>query len=225
MNTASKTTKRPPQKTGTDIIKPRSISSHATPTKQSIVTPRPKYNVQHYSPLKQPGNSPYLRQMAHTKIDTSKPAIKTNMPVTTRKISSASSARNISGANNKPVSTPKAVSAENIAAACTDNKQQHQQPAVKLDPKKAEPSPSKLNKDKLKHSEIHNRIQKQRQEMLLLKQKNLNEFRNQLKIEHEKSTKHALNESFTKYVDPDYKPETSQAILTCKILFKFVVND
>jgi len=83
-----------------------------------------------------------------------------------------------------------------------------------LTQKKAEPSPSKLNKEKLKHSEIHNRIQKQRQEMLLLKQKNLNEFRNQLKIEHEKTTKHALNESFTKYVDPDYKPTIQPAIYT-----------
>ena len=37
----------------------------------------------------------------------------------------------------------------------------------------------------IKHSEIHSRIQKQRQEMLLSKQKSLNEFKNQLRLQEE----------------------------------------
>lgn len=43
--------------------------------------------------------------------------------------------------------------------------------------------------NQMKHSEIHSRIQKQRQEMLLCKQKSLNEFKNQLRIKHEEEKK------------------------------------
>lgn len=56
----------------------------------------------------------------------------------------------------------------------------------------------------LKHSEIHSRIQKQRQEMLLSKQKSLNEFKNQLRIKQEEA----------KRVDA-YKKQKINRNLTC----------
>ena len=78
---------------------------------------------------------------------------------------------------------------------------------MKITPKKSEGliiQPKQV-REQLKHSEIHSKIQKQRQEMLLMKQKNLNEFRNQLKLEHEKSHRHLVNESFTKSLDTNVK--------------------
>ena len=91
--------------------------------------------------------------------------------------------------------------------------------------KKSEASLNSLKTSKdqqLKHSEIHSKIQRQRQEMLLVKQKNLNEFRNQLKLEHERSRHYhaAQNESNIELEDECrvvLKQKTT-ATFTCKIM-------
>lgn len=173
-------------KTESELNKPKLISNQQTPNKQTIS--KPKYNAQHYSPLKQSTNSPYLRQISQSKINTSKQNGK-NAPTSAWK----STTKTQGFASTKTITPKKAISHGNVAEQVNNDEKE------KIDFKKSESCLKEVSKDQLKHSEIHSRIQKQRQEMLLMKQKNLKEFRNQLKLEHEKSQRHALNESFTKY--------------------------
>ena len=72
-----------------------------TPNKEVTTTPKPKYNPQHYSPLKVPGNSPYLRQISHTKIDTSKPSIKPTSSISTTNTAIVNTRKTSLYSNNK----------------------------------------------------------------------------------------------------------------------------
>lgn len=194
---------------------------YSTPTK-------PKYNPQHYSPHRQSiASSPYLRQMSNTKIDTSKPSIKTSLPISSRKTTAKTTTtlgatKTVS--SNKPstkvVAAPTSTVSNGINKA-TINKTQAEAttPASGL-------SPAAVNKQHLKHSEIHSKIQKQRQEMLLNKQRNFNEFRNQLKLEQERSQsmhhleQHQEEEQKNVNSEPVRKvgdqPKATKVVYTCE---------
>lgn len=180
-------------------------SAQSTPTKPNLLQQnKPKYNATNYSPLKQTNNSPYLRQISSSRTDVSKPKVQASM--LTRKCSVP---RSDGLSSTKTLSSNKAISTDNISEQRVENN-------LKNTPREVKKSEASLKATKeLKHSEIHSKIQRQRQEMLLTKQKNLNEFRNQLKLEHERSQlrTHALNESFTKDKIPKSSP-----IFTCKLL-------
>ena len=76
------------------------------------------------------------------------------------------------------------------------------------------------HKQHLKHSEIHSKIQKQRQEMLLNRQRNFDEFRNQLKMEQEKlQTKEQLAIESTKMAA---SIRTIRPVYSCETLFLIV---
>jgi len=73
------------------------------------------------------------------------------------------------------------------------------------------------HKQHLKHSEIHSKIQKQRQEMLLNRQRNFDEFRNQLKMEQDKlQTKEQLAIESTKMAA---SIRTIRPVYSCETLF------
>ena len=173
---------------------PRQISRINDPINTTSSKPKPKYNPQHYSP-KVP--SPYLNK---TEAIVSK-QVKPN---------------NIFTVNpNKLASQIPAMGKGNILRATTVISSDHTEDESKLNKEKT-PSVietnglnklfnsnlNKLNKDKLKHSEIKSRIESQRKEMILSKQKNLTELKNQLRIQdelikkvklHDVNSHHSLN--------------------------------
>ena len=186
-------------KTDNDIVKLKSSPNVAVATKH-------KFNVQQYSPLK---NSVSLKQINQNnmKVDVAKPANKPVVSVLPRKLIPTS--KNLTKQSSKTLNE-----SEDEKSLEHKSKQQTLKPAASP-VKQVHEAPgkcTKLTKEQLKHSEIHSRIQKQRQEMLLSKQKSLNEFRNQLKLKHEQSIKHALNESFTK----TSSELLAKKIFTCK---------
>lgn len=209
---------------------------YSTPTKPAVGSSsitKPKYNPQHYSPHKQSiASSPYLRQMSNTKIDTSKPSIKTSLPISARKTTTLGATKTAS--SSKPttkVAAPTSTASNGINKATINKTQSTAQaeatPASGL-------SPAAVNKQHLKHSEIHSKIQKQRQEMLLNKQRNFNEFRNQLKLEQERSQsmhhlqQHQEEEQANVISEPVRKvedqPKAAKVVYTCKS-WLFLIGD
>ncbi len=175
-------------------IKPK-LANALTPTKF-----KSKYNPKNYSPLtKQTSAGSYISQVNYSKTEISD----SGSLVASRKTSNVV----------KP-----ACLFDKTRSISTDKVNSSDLPkSMNNEVENCEVSLAKLNKDQLKHSEIHSKIQKQRQEMLLNKQRNLNEFRNQLKLEHEKSLQQRQNnypnESFTK-VNKDIK--LSKKKISCK---------
>ena len=164
--------------------------------------------MQQYSPLK---SSVYLKQINQNsmRVDVAKPVNKPVVNVLPRKLIPAQN-KNLSKHSTRTLNE-----SEDEKSMEHKSKQPTLKPACS--PAVQEPGGgnkcTKLSKEQLKHSEIHSRIQKQRQEMLLSKQKSLNEFRNQLKLKHEQSIKHALNESFTKST---CEQPLAKKVFTCK---------